>query len=238
MSGDLKTYNQKILSYYQKVKNMSKLLSEHNDDSDSTLKLYKIYFELLDKMEYYNNKIRSKLPNASINKQLRKEITTWRNDGIDEYSTIKQRINKTRTTTKQQDYIEKLESTYTMRKEARQKYIMDSTNKLTSILMDNINDILDYSILLNESTAGNSFDLESLYTIKTKLSREETNESTDYAWVVVGCKDIIPPNTLEKMNILVSTFTEEIHTINDVSDIQKLQDEISSCKERLKKTYL
>jgi len=233
MSDSIKVYNEKLLSYYQKAKHMSNIIASNTSNSESMLNTYKIYFKLLDKMEYYNNKLRKvMLTSHTSNKQLHSEINAWRNDALGEYSNVKKNIRERDMIREQQSHLSRLEETYKARLAAKNKYITQSTTRITSILIEHILEIIEYSILLNQSIGGNIFELERLNAIKVKLTNDTFCD--DYIWIINDCHDILPPNTMENVKRVVNTFMLDYAQIHDMSDIQEHTDKINKYKERIK----
>ena len=172
----------------------------------------------------------SHVPNR-YNKQLHYEINAWRNDALGEYSNVKKNIRTRDMLREQKSHLSRLEETYEARLAVKNKYITQSTTRITSILIEHIQEIIEYSILLNQSIGGNIFELERLNAIKVKLT---SDTFCDYTWIINDCHDILPPNTMENVKRMVNTFMLDYTQIHDMSDIKEHIDKINKYKERIK----
>jgi len=227
----------KLQNYYKKTKTMGVMVANCKD-IHKILNLYEYYFQLLDKMNFYNRKIMNYILDKNntswsherieeytkSHKNLEYEILKWRTDADGKYKEIldwykgKKELENKKSIIENQ--VSKLKLLYNESDMEFEKTIMERMNKLDQYIIYKINGIIDFLLVINESI-NNISAISSLYRI-SKIIKNIGIKTVDekqiyFNEVYTSIKNIVTENDtiMQKLD----DVHENIKKRNDLSDI-------------------
>jgi len=175
----IENHKDKLTDYYKKTKTMAKLIFDCND-IEKIAPLYQHYFQLLDKMSFHNQKIvnlyegstkkndmKEKIKGALLSNHrldkykkphvnLEKQIQKWKDDAMVKYNQNLEWYNKGKDLRNERYVIEnqmaKLKLLYNEQDQNANKIVSECIEEIDQYIIYNINNIIDFLLVINEST--------------------------------------------------------------------------------------
>lgn len=238
----IQNYADKLTNYYKKTKVVGEMIvncrkeSFKDDKEDIVMKvnkiqqLYQHYFQLLDKMLFYNKKIMDFKFNQS-HIDLEKNILKWKKDADIKYQDILEWHKNRKELIKKKDIINnqigKLKLLYNEHYLELNKTITERITKLDQYIVYHVNNVIDYLLVINESM-DNMKAVTSLYRIgnilKNMNDKSMNQKQVDFNEVYTTIEKIVN----EKDSIFKKVKDIETHINERKELVESIMNKIPS----------